>query len=93
MDVLHDSYRDKRLDVPSVLHHFMIRGTTRRKIFMNDRDREDFLERLSKLLIQTRTLCYAWVLMPNHVHFLFRSGICAGMFWQNGWSGQTCDAR
>jgi len=52
----------------------MIRGIERRKIFLNDRDREDFLERLSKLLPQTETACYAWVFIPNHAHFLFRTG-------------------
>ncbi|MDP3030325.1 MAG: hypothetical protein Q8O04_12730 [Deltaproteobacteria bacterium] len=32
-----------RLDAPGVLHHIMIRGIGRRKIFRNDEDREDFL--------------------------------------------------
>ncbi len=67
--------RQARLDAPGVLHHIMIRGIERRKIFVNDRDREDFLERLSKLLPQTETACYAWVFIPNHAHFLFRSGL------------------
>jgi hypothetical protein len=53
----------------------MIRGIQRRKIFINKRDREDFLGRLSKLLPQTETTCYAWVFIPNHAHFLFRTGL------------------
>jgi REP element-mobilizing transposase RayT len=52
----------------------MIRGIERRKIFRDDKDRDNFLERLSILLPETKTHCYAWVLMPNHAHFLFRSG-------------------
>ena len=48
-------------------------GIERRKIFMDERDREDFLERLSKLLPQIETGCYAWVFIPNH--FLFRTGL------------------
>ena len=67
--------RQARLDAPGVLHHIMIRGIERRKIFINKRDREDFLERLSKLLPQTETTCYAWVFMQNHAHFLFRTGL------------------
>lgn len=63
-----------RLDAPGVLHHIMIRGIERRKIFRNDKDREDFLNRLSNLLPETETACYAWALMPNHAHFLFRTG-------------------
>jgi len=67
--------RQARLDAPGVVHHIMIRGIERRKIFVNDRDREDFLERLSKLLPEMKTVCYAWVFIPNHAHFLFRTGI------------------
>lgn len=61
-----------RLDAPGVLHHIIIRGIERRKIFLNDKDREDFLERLETLLPETKTDCYAWVFIPNHAHFLFR---------------------
>jgi REP element-mobilizing transposase RayT len=53
----------------------MIRGIERRKIFLNDKDREDFIERLAKLLPETKTACYAWVLIPNHAHLLFRTGL------------------
>jgi len=53
----------------------MIRGIERRKIFINDKDREDMVERLAKLLPETQTACYAWVFMHNHAHFLFRTGI------------------
>jgi len=52
----------------------MIRGIERRKIFRNNKDREDFLNRLGKLLPETQTTCYGWVLIPNHAHFLFRTG-------------------
>jgi REP element-mobilizing transposase RayT len=52
----------------------MIRGIERRNIFNNDKDREDFLERLSIMLPETKTACYAWVFIPNHAHFLFRTG-------------------
>ena len=52
----------------------MIRGIERRNIFKNDYDRQDFLYRLSILLPETNTACYGWVLIPNHAHFLFRTG-------------------
>ncbi|MFQ5874108.1 MAG: transposase [Dehalococcoidia bacterium] len=66
--------RSGRLDAPGVLHHIMIRGIERRSIFKDDTDREDFLARLATLLPETQTACYAWVLMPNHVHLLLRTG-------------------
>jgi len=52
----------------------MIRGIERRKIFKDDKDRENFLARLEKLLPATKTSCFAWAFIPNHAHFLFRTG-------------------
>jgi REP element-mobilizing transposase RayT len=52
----------------------MIRGIERRNIFRVKKDREDFLKRLSNLLPETQTCCYAWVLMSNHAHLLLRTG-------------------
>ena len=63
-----------RLDAPGVLHHVMICGIERRKIFRDNKDQEDFIERLSRLLPETETACYGWSIMTNHAHFLFRSG-------------------
>ena len=63
-----------RLDAPGVVHHVMIRGIERRNIFADDKDRDNLLERLAVLLPETKTECYAWALMPNHAHFLLRSG-------------------
>ena len=62
-----------RRQAPGVLHHIMIRGIERRKIFRIDKDRKDFLDRLSTLLPKTETSYYAWVFLPNHAHFLFRT--------------------
>jgi len=66
--------RIARLDTPGLLHHIMIRGIERRRIFNDDIDREDFIERLSILLPETKTQCYAWAFMSNHAHLLLRSG-------------------
>lgn len=66
--------RQARIDVPGALHHIICRGIERRKIFLNDVDREDFVQRLSHILIDSETLCYAWALIPNHFHLLFRTG-------------------
>jgi len=62
-----------RLDAPGVLHHIIIRGIERRNIFRDDKDRDNFINRLSDLLPATQTACYAWAFIPNHAHFLFRS--------------------
>jgi len=52
----------------------MIRGIERRKIFDDDKDRDNFIERLSILLPETKAQCYAWSFLSNHGHFLLRSG-------------------
>jgi len=66
--------RTARLDAPGVLHHVMIRGIEGRKIFRNNEDRNDFIERLENICPETQARCYAWVFMSNHAHFLFRTG-------------------
>jgi hypothetical protein len=65
-DKRHFMPRLARLDAPGVLHQIMIRGIERRKIFRDNKDREDFLDRLGKLLPETQRSCYAWALIPNH---------------------------
>lgn len=66
--------RSARIDTAGVLHHIIVRGIEKRKIFRDDKDREDFIDRLSVILPETKTACYAWALMSNHVHLLLRSG-------------------
>jgi len=36
---------------------------------------EIFLDRLGKLIHDTQTDCFAWALLPNHVHLLLRTGL------------------
>jgi len=66
--------RQARLDAPGLLHHVMIRGIEKRKIFRDEEDYNNLLDRLSTLIPKSTITCCAWVLMPNHAHFLLRSG-------------------
>jgi REP element-mobilizing transposase RayT len=52
----------------------MIRGIERREIFRDDRDRRELVRRLSRLGPEMGYRCYAWALMPNHIHLVVRSG-------------------
>ncbi len=54
----------------------IVRGIERRKIFEDDTDRINFLDRLGKVLSETHTKCFAWSLIPNHFHLLLRTGAC-----------------
>ena len=66
--------RKARIDAPGALHHIICRGIDRRKVFSSDVDRDDFVRRLGTIIKETRTICYAWALMPNHFHLLLRTG-------------------
>ena len=66
--------RQPRLDMPGALHHIMVRGIDKTDIFIDDQDRLVFLERLAKNIIEGKCSVYAWVLMNNHAHLLFKSG-------------------
>lgn len=70
--MLHDMPRLPRLDIPDLVHHVIVRGIKRDKIFRDDDDRRNFTRRLHVLLRDTDTICYAWALIPNHVHILLR---------------------
>jgi putative transposase len=66
--------RKSRIDAAGALHHIMVRGIEKTKIFRNDSDMQHFLERLEDILQGTKTVCYAWALIPNHFHLLLRTG-------------------
>jgi putative transposase len=63
-----------RLNLPGLFYHVIVRGIERRRIFSRRSDYEDFLGRLAKNLTKSGCLCFAWALMPNHVHLLILSG-------------------
>jgi REP element-mobilizing transposase RayT len=66
--------RKTRIDAPDAVHHVIGRGIAGSKIFFSHSDRNDFLNRLGTLLLETKTTCYAWALIPNHFHLLLRTG-------------------
>ena len=59
--------------MPGVIHHVIIRVIEGRKIFHDNKDRDDMIDRLAHLLPATNTACYAWAFLSNHAPFLFRS--------------------
>jgi len=67
--------RKARIDAPGALHHIIIRGIEKRKIFEDDDDRYQFIKRLGHILTEAETPIYAWALIPNHVHLLLKAGL------------------
>ena len=66
--------RQARIDALGALQHIICRGIERRKIFLSDVDRDDFVDRFSLVVSDSETLCYAWALLDNHFHLLLRTG-------------------
>jgi len=66
--------RKARIDAPGAVQHIIIRGIERKAIFRDTADIDTFIKRFGKIITQTSTPCYAWVLMDNHAHLLLRTG-------------------
>ncbi len=66
--------RQARIDAPGALHHVIMRGIEKKPIFRDDADRDNFIERLKNILTDDAAFCFAWSLMPNHVHLLLKTG-------------------
>jgi len=66
--------RRSRIDAPGALHHIIARGIERKAIFRDEQDRADLLARLEANLEESQTPCFAWALLPNHIHLLLRTG-------------------
>jgi len=64
-----------RLAFPGLFSHVIARGIERRPLFKTHLDYGDFVSRLARLLPETGTACFAWALMPNHVHLFLMSGL------------------
>jgi putative transposase len=67
--------RKARIDAPGALNHIIIHGIERKAIFKDNPDRANFVERFSRIILETKTGFYGWVLMTNHVHLLLKTGL------------------
>jgi REP element-mobilizing transposase RayT len=76
--------RSVRIEYPGAFYHVIARGNRREAIFMDDRDREWFLQTLGQACAKTGWRVHAWVLMSNHYHLMVETpeaNLVAGMQW------------
>jgi len=66
--------RKARVDAPGALHHIICRGIERRKIFIDNADKNNLVARLGRIMSESQTPCYAWALIDNHFHLLLKTG-------------------
>jgi REP element-mobilizing transposase RayT len=58
--------RKLRVEYAGAIYHVMNRGDRRELIFMDDADRQRFVETLGEVCAKTGWQVHAYVLMPNH---------------------------
>ena len=59
-----------RLVVPGLPHHVTQRGNGRARTFFSDADYAFYRDLLADSCAAADVACWAWVLMPNHVHLI-----------------------
>lgn len=62
-----------RQEFPGAIHHVTARGNSGRTIFLDDVDRQRFLERLQRVVVACGWICHAYCLMGNHFHLLIET--------------------
>ncbi len=76
--------RKLRVEYEGAIYHVMNRGDRREPIFLDDQDRELFLETLAQVCQKTGWQVHAYCLMHNHFHLVMetpRANLVAGMRW------------
>jgi putative transposase len=74
--------RKLRVEYAGAIYHVMNRGDRRERIFMDDADRKRFVETLGEVCAKTGWQVRAYVLMPNHFHWVVETpqpNLVAGM--------------
>jgi len=51
------------------LNHNICRGIEKSRIFRDDNERDNFIDRLGGVISETNTPCYTWALIPNHCYW------------------------
>jgi putative transposase len=79
--------RPLRIEFPGAIYHVTSRGNARRKIFLDDADRDAFLSTLAWVVERFGWICHAYCLMGNHFHLLLETptpNLSCGMRQLNG---------
>lgn len=79
--------RPFRIEFTGAVYHVTSRGNARKKIFLDDSDREIFLATLGWVVERFGWLCHAYCLMDNHFHLLIETpkpNLSTGMRQLNG---------
>jgi len=56
------------------IYHVIVRGINRQAIFLDDEDREKYLNKLKRITEETMSEILGYCLMSNHIHVIIREG-------------------
>ncbi|MBD3345055.1 MAG: hypothetical protein GF401_08340 [Chitinivibrionales bacterium] len=76
--------RQWRIEYEGALHHVLSRGNGRHEIFLDDEDRNEFIDLMKETSERFDLDFYTYVLMGNHYHFLMktrRANLSKSMQW------------
>lgn len=88
--------RPLRIEFPGAIYHVTSRGNARRKVFLDDADREGFLATLAWVVERFKWICHAYCLMDNHFHLIIETpegNLSRGMRQLNGVYTQAFNRR
>lgn len=88
--------RPLRLEFPNAIYHVTARGNARSDIFLDDEDRQLFLDCLGEVVVRFGWLCHAYCLMDNHYHAMIETpeaNLSLGMRQLNGVYTQRFNRR
>ena len=78
--------RPWRIQFPGAIYHVTSRGNNRQAIYLDDGDRADFLDLLSRGHARFNLQIFAFCLMTNHYHLFLRTpaaNLAAALQWLN----------
>lgn len=79
--------RPLRIEYSGAVYHITVRGNKKQSIFVDNSDRELFLQILKDVIKSYHWICYAYCLMGNHFHLLIETihpTLSTGMRQLNG---------
>lgn len=88
--------RSVRIEYEGAVYHVMCRGDRQEAIFLDQRDRDVFLETLAEGCERAGFRIHSYVLMTNHYHLLLETpepNLVAGMQWFQGTYTARFNAR
>jgi putative transposase len=65
--------RPLRIEFEGAFYHVMARGNARQDIFLDDADRQAFIDNLGRVAQRFDWTVWAWCLMDNHYHLLIET--------------------